>query len=119
MPQALENPIHFYNRSLKRGSNSVVECNLAKVEVAGSNPVSRSMDPRGFASRQELVKSGIVERSIAGMPSTDHLSPFSPFLFWKGAVSVPGSIGVPTPMGVKWGPQGMFPCGREAWGVIF
>ena len=25
-----------------RGSNSVVECNLAKVEVAGSNPVSRS-----------------------------------------------------------------------------
>ena len=24
------------------GSNSVVECNLAKVEVAGSNPVSRS-----------------------------------------------------------------------------
>ncbi|KUJ95604.1 MAG: hypothetical protein PWR24_1949 [Desulfonauticus sp.] len=25
------------------GSNSVVECNLAKVEVAGSNPVSRSI----------------------------------------------------------------------------
>ena len=25
-----------------RGNNSVVECNLAKVEVAGSNPVSRS-----------------------------------------------------------------------------
>ncbi len=25
------------------GNNSVVECNLAKVEVAGSNPVSRSM----------------------------------------------------------------------------
>jgi hypothetical protein len=24
------------------GNNSVVECNLAKVEVAGSNPVSRS-----------------------------------------------------------------------------
>ena len=24
------------------GSNSVVECNLAKVDVAGSNPVSRS-----------------------------------------------------------------------------
>ena len=28
-----------------RGSNSVVECNLAKVEVAGSNPVSRSKFP--------------------------------------------------------------------------
>ena len=26
------------------GSNSVVECNLAKVDVAGSNPVSRSKD---------------------------------------------------------------------------
>ena len=29
------------------GSNSVVECDLAKVEVAGSNPVSRSI----FVSR--------------------------------------------------------------------
>ena len=27
----------------------MVECNLAKVEVAGSNPVSRSMIPRGPA----------------------------------------------------------------------
>ena len=27
---------------LLSGSNSVVECDLAKVEVAGSNPVSRS-----------------------------------------------------------------------------
>jgi hypothetical protein len=26
----------------RSGSNSVVECDLAKVEVAGSNPVSRS-----------------------------------------------------------------------------
>ncbi len=26
-----------------RGSNSVVECNLAKVEVEGSNPFSRSI----------------------------------------------------------------------------
>jgi hypothetical protein len=30
------------------GNNSVVECDLAKVEVAGSNPVSRSnLDRRG------------------------------------------------------------------------
>jgi hypothetical protein len=28
--------------TLSSGSNSVVECDLAKVEVAGSNPVSRS-----------------------------------------------------------------------------
>ena len=27
------------------GSNSAVECDLAKVEVAGSNPVSRSIFP--------------------------------------------------------------------------
>ena len=27
------------------GNNSVVECDLAKVEVAGSNPVSRSIFP--------------------------------------------------------------------------
>ena len=32
------------------GSNSVVECDLAKVEVAGSNPVSRSRDSKTLAS---------------------------------------------------------------------
>ncbi len=32
------------------GNNSVVECNLAKVEVAGSNPVSRSIFPLGLNS---------------------------------------------------------------------
>jgi hypothetical protein len=32
----------IYNWILLSGSNSVVECDLAKVEVAGSNPVSRS-----------------------------------------------------------------------------
>ena len=31
-----------YNKDVPSGSNSVVECDLAKVEVAGSNPVSRS-----------------------------------------------------------------------------
>src|SRR5215471_3928243 len=39
---------------LQSGSNSAVECDLAKVEVAGSNPVSRSRDekarvPAGFS----------------------------------------------------------------------
>ena len=36
-----------YNSFIKRecGSNSVVECNLAKVEVEGSNPFSRSTFP--------------------------------------------------------------------------
>ncbi len=34
--------ICYHPHSLS-GSNSVVECNLAKVDVAGSNPVSRSI----------------------------------------------------------------------------
>ena len=33
----------LYYISMKGGNNSAVECNLAKVEVAGSNPVSRSI----------------------------------------------------------------------------
>jgi hypothetical protein len=32
----------WYFNWLQSGNNSVVECDLAKVEVAGSNPVSRS-----------------------------------------------------------------------------
>src|SRR5690554_4327108 len=38
------------NRLLS-GSNSAVECNLAKVEVAGSNPVSRSKESPRIACR--------------------------------------------------------------------
>jgi hypothetical protein len=33
----------WYFNGLQSGNNSVVECDLAKVEVAGSNPVSRSI----------------------------------------------------------------------------
>ena len=33
----------FINRLIEQcGNNSVVECNLAKVKVVGSNPISRS-----------------------------------------------------------------------------
>ena len=35
------------------GNNSVVECDLAKVEVAGSNPVSRSNLQEMKGSRQK------------------------------------------------------------------
>jgi hypothetical protein len=35
--------------NLLSGNNSVVECDLAKVEVAGSNPVSRSIFFGGIA----------------------------------------------------------------------
>ena len=38
----------WYFSWLPSGNNSVVECDLAKVEVAGSNPVSRSnFEPQG------------------------------------------------------------------------
>ncbi len=39
----------FYEKIRISGNNSAVECNLAKVEVAGSNPVSRSRG--GIAKR--------------------------------------------------------------------
>ena len=41
------------------GNNSVVECNLAKVEVAGSNPVSRSI--RKWVSPGEKFPARIIE----------------------------------------------------------
>jgi hypothetical protein len=37
------------------GNNSVVECDLAKVEVAGSNPVSRSISPSNPGSRTSVT----------------------------------------------------------------
>ena len=37
-----ENVVAYMGRVFLGGNNSVVECNLAKVDVAGSNPVSRS-----------------------------------------------------------------------------
>ena len=67
----------WYNQSVPSGSNSAVECDLAKVEVAGSNPVSRSIvcsetprgparDPprfgRGFCSWGDLFKPGAVPK---------------------------------------------------------
>ena len=45
--------IFFFDRNYipLSGNNSVVECDLAKVEVAGSNPVSRSKIFKGLAER--------------------------------------------------------------------
>ena len=39
------------------GSDSVVECHLAKVKVAGPNPVSRSNGSNDSASEKESLKS--------------------------------------------------------------
>ena len=42
VPCVKSNRVWYFNW-LQSGNNSVVECDLAKVEVAGSNPVSRSI----------------------------------------------------------------------------
>ncbi len=68
--------------SFTRGSNSVVECNLAKVEVAGSNPVSRSIDSRGLAPWLVQVIIGIVERWIEENLIPRSVAPLATFLFW-------------------------------------
>ena len=44
------------------GNNSVVECDLAKVEVAGSNPVSRSIYYSGGPSPRLLSSKGAVAK---------------------------------------------------------
>ncbi len=43
----------MYKSVSSSGSNSAVECNLAKVEVAGSNPVSRSRNFRPHCENNE------------------------------------------------------------------
>ncbi len=45
------------------GNNSVVECNLAKVEVAGSNPVSRSIDKKARRCCDGLFPIGYLSSS--------------------------------------------------------
>ena len=42
----------FARTSFTSGSDSVVECDLAKVEVAGSNPVARSIDSAAVGPRR-------------------------------------------------------------------
>ncbi len=48
------------------GSDSVVECHLAKVKVAGPNPVSRSTQKQDGIDRKILW----VEKSIDGIRFT-------------------------------------------------
>ena len=53
------------------GSNSVVECNLAKVEVEGSNPFSRSifLFPHLLklkGRRRQVAKAGVCKTPIGG-----------------------------------------------------
>ena len=66
----------WYGKGLAGGNNSVVECDLAKVEVAGSNPVSRS----NFSSCASIAavvavvaaaRSRAASRAVAAVPAAD------------------------------------------------
>ncbi len=52
-----------------RGYNSVVECNLAKVEVVGSNPITRST-PHYSRRRRQVVRSGTANPVYVGSNPT-------------------------------------------------
>lgn len=54
-----------YIRAFSGGNNSVVECNLAKVEVAGSNPVSRSIDGTRRHRDAEIGKKFLIFFSVS------------------------------------------------------
>ena len=59
----LRESIHLF---LPCGSNSVVECNLAKVEVAGSNPVSRSIFFTPHCGSNSAVECQLPKLKVAG-----------------------------------------------------
>ena len=67
----------------------MVECNLAKVEVAGSNPVSRSMDPRGMAPWFGQVISGTAEQWVAAIVIDCFFAPLATFLFLGQGAAYP------------------------------
>ncbi len=57
--------LKIYDWKLNRGSNSVVECHLPKVDVAGSNPVARS-NPLGLFTRNRGNDAALpVSRDVA------------------------------------------------------
>jgi hypothetical protein len=61
------------------GNNSVVECDLAKVEVAGSNPVSRSTFTRnaseGASPQRRSREGGLTTDSSSSAQATPPLNP--------------------------------------------
>ena len=70
----------FYDSGAS-GNNSVVECDLAKVEVAGSNPVSRSIISflaRGIFYRRRRRQ--VVRQRSAKPPSPVQIRAAPPYL---------------------------------------
>ncbi len=61
------------------GNNSVVECDLAKVEVAGSNPVSRSIFWRHSQAVRHRSAKPICSGSNPDAASIKHIKGFDRF----------------------------------------
>ena len=70
----------WYDFNALSGSNSVVECNLAKVDVAGSNPVSRSIITPSESSASELNTTG-------AYPMCQFVRDHDAMVSWRPAVS--------------------------------
>ena len=62
----------------------MVECDLAKVEVAGSNPVSRSLKDEGGGMKDEVEES--LNDSVDAVSFSSHIPPPSS-LFPSGGVA--------------------------------
>ena len=60
-----------------------VERHLAKVEVASSSLVTRSIRYRGQVVRQESAKLSLASSNLAGTSKTKRTSIWMSFLFWK------------------------------------
>ena len=67
VPDGLKSNAAVWYGGRSGGNNSVVECDLAKVEVAGSNPVSRSIFLPSELAREYGASEG--GRVVSGAPS--------------------------------------------------
>ena len=69
VPDGLKSNAAVWYGGRPGGNNSVVECDLAKVEVAGSNPVSRSnlRSPASRASYGRRARLGSLPTSPEGL----------------------------------------------------
>ena len=73
--------VPFGNRDA--GVAHPVERHLAKVEVASSSLVTRSIRYRGQVVRQESAKLSLASSNLAGTSKTKRTSIWMSFLFWK------------------------------------
>ncbi len=73
-------------------SNSVVECNLAKVDVAGSSPVSRSNSLR-FCESNSVVECNLAKVDVAGSSPVSRFCRLFTGFFFKLLFCAGSSVG--------------------------